>query len=290
MLKLVRMLRHSIRLEIACIRLIRYLGDSWTNRYKSLKLHTPKDYSQLPFRRWFTKDKPYYLSAEEVASAYRDYAAACNLNIWCSASVESATWKEETRTWAVLTKSGGGQYKVTCRHLVFAIAGTGQEPKMPEYPNSASYSGTALHSVKWSSAEPWAGKRGVVIGAGTTGHDVAKDMVAAGLSRVTMVQRSPTSFVMEAYGRILFDSGYNEHSDIDQSDRAAQLMPSPVARSLGMAGLRILASQHEAWFDELECVGLKINRYPDLQHHFFEVRDEISGLRFPEKLFAESRQ
>jgi len=149
------------RSEVAWERLTKLPGDSWTNRYRSLKLHTPRNYSQLPFGRWFTNDKPYRLSAEDVASGYREYAAACNLNIWCSASVESATWKEETRTWDVLVMSGGKEDKISCRHVVFAIAGIGQEPKMPEYPNRESYTGIALHSLHWLSAEPWAGKRGV---------------------------------------------------------------------------------------------------------------------------------
>ena len=100
-------------------------------------------------------------------------------------------------------------------------------------------------------------------------------MVMSGLCQVAMVQRSPTAFVIEAYGRTLFDQGYNEHSD-----RAAHPMQSPVNRVLGMAEIQVLATQHEAWFDKLEGAGLKVDRYPDLQHLFYEVIPN-HGLRFP---------
>ena len=129
------------------------LGDTWTDRYKSLKLQTPKDMSELPFGRWFTKDMSYNVSTEELTRTYREYAGACNLNIWCSATVESATWQEETRTWDVLVMSGGKQHKVTCRHAVFSIGGLGQEAKMAEYPDRKSFPGTTLHSMSWSSGE-----------------------------------------------------------------------------------------------------------------------------------------
>ncbi|KAG8166192.1 hypothetical protein KVR01_004744 [Diaporthe batatas] len=65
-------------------------------------------------------------------------------------------------------------------------------PVVPHWPNRDSFRGQVIHSVDYHDAEPWKGLRGIVIGSGNTGHDVASDMVAAGLSSVTMVQRSPT--------------------------------------------------------------------------------------------------
>jgi hypothetical protein len=70
------------------------------------------------------------------------------------------------------------------------------------------FQGLILHSAEYKDASQWKGKRGVVIGTANTGnfllsfqsreltyligHDVADDMVEAGLSSVTMIQRGKT--------------------------------------------------------------------------------------------------
>lgn len=256
--------------------LTRDSGDSWTNRYKTLKLHTPKSLSQLPFGRWFREDQPYYLSAQQVASAYRDYADACHLNIWCSSDVVAAFWDQLSRTWTVQLIATGEKRKITTRHLIFAIGGTGQQPKAPIYLNREGYTGTTKHSAEWSSARGWSGKKGLVIGAGTTGHDVAKDMVQCGLTEVTMIQRSRTAYFLEEYFRAIFDPTYHESSNIGQADRALYPMPYPVSRAQSLAGMRNLAAPHSAWFDELERAGLHVDRCPDITRHFYEVRFQVS--------------
>ena len=54
------------------------------------------------------------------------------------------------------------------------------------------FKGVTLHSGAYKSATAWKGKHGVVVGSANTAHDVADDMLAAGMASVTMVQRSPT--------------------------------------------------------------------------------------------------
>lgn len=74
------------------------------------------------------------------------------------------------------------------------------------------FKGTILHSVQYKNPSQWKGKAGVIIGSANTGqayhstaighdgfadhfriaHDVAEDMLEAGLSSVTMVQRGRT--------------------------------------------------------------------------------------------------
>lgn len=74
------------------------------------------------------------------------------------------------------------------------------------------FKGVKLHSGVYRSPAEWKGKHGIVVGTANTGkkgpaewiprltcsaHDVAVDMVKAGLASVTMVQRSKTC--MEIY-------------------------------------------------------------------------------------------
>lgn len=76
--------------------------------------------------------------------------------------------------------------------MIFATGAGCQTPVVPPWAGREKFGGKVVHSVDYQDADSWKGLRGVVIGSGNTGHDVASDMVAAGLSSVTMVQRSPT--------------------------------------------------------------------------------------------------
>jgi cation diffusion facilitator CzcD-associated flavoprotein CzcO len=142
---------------------------------------------------------------------------------------------------------------------------------MPVYPDRHEYKGTTMHSIEWSTGDAWAGKRGIVIGTGSTGHDVAKAMVEGGLSEVTMIQRNVTPYFLEEYCRTIFDPIYDGHSDIGQADRVSTPVPAPIARVQSMAGIQALAEKYSERFDELEKTNLKIARCFDMQHQFFEV-------------------
>jgi hypothetical protein len=70
------------------------------------------------------------------------------------------------------------------------------------------FQGVAMHSNDYTTPSQWKGKHGIIVGTANTGryflrtymlymadqaaHDVAEDMVDAGLSSVTMIQRNKT--------------------------------------------------------------------------------------------------
>ena len=45
------------------------------------------------------------------------------------------------------------------------------------------------------SGSDWKGKRALVLGTGTSGHDVAQDLVVSGAAEVTIIQNRPTLVV-----------------------------------------------------------------------------------------------
>jgi Pyridine nucleotide-disulphide oxidoreductase len=169
-----------------------HIGQNWTSRYESVKLHTSKEYGHLPFGRTFPPEDPYFLSAKDLARGFQRFVDQYDINVWLSASVKSATWNNEAKTWTVNFVREGQNMSITARHVVFAIGAGGQTPKMPEYAHREDFDGITMHSASYKSSDAWSGKRGVVIGTGSTAHDVADDMLLAGLSSVTMVQRNAT--------------------------------------------------------------------------------------------------
>lgn len=131
-------------------------------------------------------------SAKDLARGLQKYLEQYDTNVWLSAKAESAAWNDKSKEWSVSVDRAGQKVSITACHVVFAIGPGGQIPKMPEYPHREEFGGVVMHSIMYRSSHAWKGKKGVVIGAGNIAHDVADDMLLAGLSNVTMVQRNIT--------------------------------------------------------------------------------------------------
>ncbi|KAG8664270.1 uncharacterized protein FPOAC1_013977 [Fusarium poae] len=167
------------------------IGDNWLDRYDSARFHTSKWYSDLPIERVFDESNNYYLTAQELADGYQKYVDRLSINVALSTSLEKATYRTEQSDWILRLSQAGQMRTVVTKHVVLAIgAGSGQIPKMPELPGRDKFRGTVLHSKFYKNCNGWKGLRGVVIGAANTAHDVAEDMVAAGLQSVTMLGMS----------------------------------------------------------------------------------------------------
>ena len=98
------------------------------------------------------------------------------------------------------------------KHIVFATGAYGP-PRRIELPGAGGLSsGTLIHSSDYQSGKKFAGKRVVVIGAASSGHDVAVDLWEAG-AEVTMIQRSPTTVVKsETLMELAFGDLYSEEA------------------------------------------------------------------------------
>ncbi|KAF2185908.1 FAD/NAD(P)-binding domain-containing protein [Zopfia rhizophila CBS 207.26] len=234
------------------------VGMNWTERYQSLKLHTPKLLNSLPFNFIPPKDTPYYMSMQDLGKYYKSFVKKYQLeeNLWLSTTIESATWNDMTRSWKVGLKRHGEHVEIEARHILFCTGMTGRVPKMPEYANQELFKGNVLHAVDYRSSSQWAGKKGIVIGTANTAHDVAEDMMNAGIS-VTMIQRERTNF-------------YREGVDVTDVDMDFETSPIAIDRLIMKNLLAMAAKQDAAKFDALERAGFRVNREADLMHIIFE--------------------
>ncbi|KEF60991.1 uncharacterized protein A1O9_02555 [Exophiala aquamarina CBS 119918] len=259
------------------------VGGNWLNRYQSFRLHTSKESSEMPFGRIFAKDEPYFLNGRRLAAGYKRYVERYGINIWLSTVLEKADWDESAQLWILdLQQKQSGhstsdeaqqnfkRRQIRARHLVFAIGSGGQIPKVPFIPNREAFNGELLHSVDYSVATQWKAKRGVVIGSANSGQDVAMDMVAAGLSAVTVVQRTPTMILPLPTYKAIFDRVYNDQSDLNLSDKLFLSMPLNVEQAFAMEVVRQLADAMPEYWQALEKSSFVVNRYPDLIHILYE--------------------
>jgi cation diffusion facilitator CzcD-associated flavoprotein CzcO len=124
------------------------------------------------------------------------YASMLELNIWTSSTVTSVRQDPKTKKWSVVVhRDDKGTERIFHPvHVVLATGITGGAVKVPEIPgkvlaiyNNDSairiyllqdvFQGQVLHSTQFKKASDLIGKKVVVVGVGTSGHDISYDCV-----------------------------------------------------------------------------------------------------------------
>ncbi|KAJ0131514.1 Ankyrin-1 [Fusarium oxysporum f. sp. albedinis] len=276
------------------------VGDTWLNRYETVRYHTSKYFSDFPVESIFAHDYPYYLEGKDLARGFQEYVDKMRLvsNVLVSSTLESGTLDKTTNTWTLNINHAGNPMSITASHIVLA---TGIGNKVPLYPNMENegvYGGMLLHSADYKTARSWKGKSGVVIGTANTGklslgvilrtywrpiitrflflclaHDVASDMLAAGLKSVTMVQRGRTRKSLFPYDVRLYSAAlltyassamYHLDCDTEESDRDLFSIPLAILRKQSLIGSKPAVDSDHERFDALERRGFRVERYIDL--------------------------
>jgi cation diffusion facilitator CzcD-associated flavoprotein CzcO len=171
-------------------------GHSWASRYASLSLHGPTYANHLPlvpFPFWF----PVFLPAQQLAAFLQHYAKIMDLNIWTNSELDgkSAGYDEKEGRWTVsVTRADGTKRVLRPRHLIIATGISGTLPNVPNVPGMADFEkhgGLVVHSSRHRTGPDWKGKRCIIVGAATSAHDLAYELIENGC-HVTMIQRSAT--------------------------------------------------------------------------------------------------
>ncbi|KAF7302474.1 hypothetical protein HMN09_00881500 [Mycena chlorophos] len=236
----------ALGISFATVERAAEIGDSWGKRYDSLTLHTTRVYSGLPYVG-FPRDYPQYIPAKLVAQYFSDYVKKLSLPVYPGRECVSAVWDVDVERWKVALRGATGMESVTARTIVFATGSVGRFPSMPDFPGKETFKGTSLHSVDYKSATQWAGKRVVIIGAGTTGCDAALDCVNAG-AEVTIVQRRPTRVFLQADTTAVFTTLFNDEFPLEVADDMAAEDAVVLASALGAATFAKLGVAHDPEF------------------------------------------
>ena len=171
----------------------RRVGDNWRKRYHALVLHNQAKVNHLPLIP-FPPGWPTYIPKDKLANWFEAYAESLELNVWTASDFQGATWDEQAQRWTARIQRADGEMRdIRPAHIVMAT-GASDIPNIPHVPTLETYQGTVLHSSQFKDGDAWAGKAALVIGTGTSGHDIAQDLHAAG-AKVSIVQRSSTMVV-----------------------------------------------------------------------------------------------
>ncbi len=154
------------------------LGVRWASRHDSLRLHTVRRFSGLPYHP-LPKSLPRYVGRDDFADYLRDYAERLRLDVRLGVDVRAVRpgWEVET---------GDGLWR---SRAVVVATGRHDGPVVPDWPGRECYRGRLLHSSEFRSGAGFRGRNVLVVGLGNSGADIALDLAEHG-ARVSVSVRS----------------------------------------------------------------------------------------------------
>jgi putative flavoprotein involved in K+ transport len=202
------------------------VGDNWRKRYHSLTLHNETHVNHLPYMP-FPPTFPVYIPKDKLANWFEAYVESLELNYWPGTELISGSYDDRRGQWSVMLRRDGATREMHPRHLIFAT-GVSSIPTTPDLPGLDDFAGEVVHSGSFADAARWKGRKALVLGTGTSGHDVAQELQAHGAD-VAMIQRSKTYVVSLKEAQSVY-AIYSEGIPFDDCDLLATSMPYPVLR------------------------------------------------------------
>lgn len=234
------------------------VGDNWRRRYHSLVLHNEVWANHLPYLP-FPETWPVYIPKDLLADWFESYAEFMELNVWTSTEFVAASFDPASEQWTARLRGADGRERtLSARHIVMA-SGVSGIPYQPTIDGFEAYQGEVFHTSAFNQGTRFGGKRVIVIGTGTSGHDVAQDLWSHG-AHVTLVQRSATTVVTvgpDAAGKVY--SMYREGNPTDVTDLLNIATPYPVLRHSYQLLTRELAELDRDLLTGLKSIGFKLD-------------------------------
>jgi putative flavoprotein involved in K+ transport len=142
------------------------------------------------------------------------------------------------------------------RHVVFCN-GVSTVPKTPDLPGLAEFRGTVRHSGRAGSGTDWKGKRALVLGTGTSGHDVAQDLAVSGAAEVALIQNRATLIVSLKEAQSPY-ALYDEDISFEDCDLIAIGSPYPIYERSHQHITRMNAEADSKLLEGLKKRGFKL--------------------------------
>lgn len=254
------------------------VGDSWRNRYHSLKLHNDITMNHLPYMP-FPATWPVYIPKDMLANWLEYYADAMELNVWPRTNMASAAYDAAEGKWTVeIVRDDGGSRTLRPSHVIMATGISGV-PNVPVIPGAASFLGEILHSTGNHDHLDMKGKSVLVVGTGTSAHDIAQDFCLDGAD-VTMLQRSSTTVVSVEPSAAMMSQVYSRNDGVRSLrdlDLITASIPYDLLRQLsGPMSKRMMEADREL-LEGLARAGFALDNGEDDTGFFMKLLRYHSG-------------
>ncbi|HEY7159845.1 MAG TPA: FAD-dependent oxidoreductase [Acidobacteriota bacterium] len=144
------------------------IGDSWRNRWDSLRLFTPCKYDSLPGLA-FPASKHSFPTKDEMGDYLEQYARHFRLPIRSGVRVD-ALWRE-----GIIYKVRSGYEIFEAEHVVVAMSNY-QYPKIPSVAKELDKQITQLHSSAYKNPSQLQPGAALIVGAGNSGAEIAMEL------------------------------------------------------------------------------------------------------------------
>lgn len=251
------------------------VGDIWRERYHSLALHNQVKLNHMPYLPW-PPNWPKYLPKDMIAGWLETYAWAMECNVWNSTEFLGAEYDEAKGEWAVrVCHTDGTERVLRPRHLIMAngIAGRPLVAKLPELDL---FKGEVIHTHDYREGAKWNGKKVLVVGAGTSGHDVAQDLHGHG-AHVKMIQRGPATVTSVKAAGLVHSVYYDEDLPLEDCDMIAAASSYPLLVRGYQAAVEKIKVVDKELLDGLAAVGFKLDWGEDNTGHQMKFRRRHGG-------------
>ena len=169
------------------------VGNSWRNRYESLRLNTLRSMSTLRgyrmprrYGRWPTRD--------QLVEYLEDYVREEGIEV--EFETEARRINPRNGGWSVETSAGEIKADAVVIGVGFDLA-----PKLPPWPGIDGFEGELIHASEYRNPDPFRGKEVLVVAPGNTGSEIAVELVRNGATNVRAAMRSvPNVFRREWLG------------------------------------------------------------------------------------------
>ncbi len=251
------------------------VGDIWRERYHSLALHNQVKLNHMPYLPW-PPNWPKYLPKDMIAGWLETYAWAMECNVWTQTAFLGADYDDVARLWSVrLRRADGSERVMRPRHLVMANGVAGR-PMVPKLSGLDAYTGTTMHTHHYREGTKWAGKKVLVVGAGTSAHDVAQDLHGHG-AQVTMIQRGSATIASVKAAGLVHSVYYEEDLPLEDCDMIAAASSYPLLVKSYQAAVEKMKQIDKDLLDGLAARGFKLDWGEDNTGHQMKFRRKHGG-------------
>ena len=198
------------------------IGSSWLSRYDRLRLNTLRWMSDLP---GYPCGKAYgaFPTARDWAAYLERYAEHHELDV--RLGVEVSRIDLGRLEWVL--KTSAGELRAPA---VVVASGYDHEPRLPNWPGAERFEGELTHAASYRNAEPYAGKRVLVVGVGNSGSEIAGDLAEGGAAKVWLAMRTPPNVFPRRWLGV----------PINPLGVVIDVLPTPLADRLGWVGQRMI--------------------------------------------------
>lgn len=240
-------------------------GDNWRKRYRTLQLHNPVHENHLPYLP-FPDSWPVYMSKDKFADWLESYTKLMELNYWGNSEATNAQYDEATGTWEVQINRDGEEVTIRPTHLVMST-GSHARLQLPSLEGQDIFEGVQQHSAEHQGPEEMVGKKVVVVGAGTSAHDICAALAAHDVD-VTMIQRNPTyvvkprTFNKYTLGALYSDEAIANGIDHTKGDLIAASLPFRLFFDIQKMGVDQIKEVDAEFYEELSSTGFMLDFGP----------------------------